>query len=112
MIGKKKQKDVQFYTEVIESSQNLDGSRRSNYDPDELDEEQRERELRKRLNLAFKDFCSKIEKVAAHYEHNVQIDIPFKKSGFEGNPNKEMVGSSMFYNNTRVQVRDLTKQTC
>jgi len=36
LIGKKKQKDVQFFTEVIESSLNLDGGRRSAYDPDEV----------------------------------------------------------------------------
>jgi nucleosome binding factor SPN SPT16 subunit len=91
MIGRKKVKDVQFYTEVIEASLNLEGSRRSAYDPDELDDEQREREMRKRLNLAFKEFCSKVEKVAAHYDYNLQIDVPFKKSGFEGNWAKEMV---------------------
>jgi nucleosome binding factor SPN SPT16 subunit len=91
LIGRKKHKDVQFYTEVIEASLNLEGSRRSAYDPDELDDEQREREMRKRLNLAFKEFCSKVEKVAAHYDFNLQIDVPFKKSGFEGNWNKEMV---------------------
>ena len=39
-LGKKKQKDVQFYTEVIEASENLESSRRSAYDPDELDDEQ------------------------------------------------------------------------
>lgn len=91
LIGKKKQKDVQFYTEVIEASLNLEGTRRSSYDPDELDDEQREREMRKRLNLAFKEFCGKVEKVAAHYEFDLQIDVPFKKSGFEGNWSKEMV---------------------
>lgn len=91
LVNKKKQKDIQFYTEVIETSLNLEGSRRSAYDPDELDDEQREREMKRRLNLAFKDFCSKVEKVAAHYEFNLQIDVPFKKSGFEGNWSKEMV---------------------
>jgi nucleosome binding factor SPN SPT16 subunit len=91
MIGKKKQKDVQFFSEVVDSSMNLDGSKNHSYDPDELDDEQREREMRKRLNLAFKDFCQKVEKVAAHYDINLMIDVPFKKSGFEGNPNKEMV---------------------
>lgn len=91
LIGKKKQKDVQFYTEVIEASLNLEGSKRSAYDPDEIDDEQREREMRRRLNLAFKEFCSKVEKVAAHYDFNLQMDIPFKKSGFEGNWSKEMV---------------------
>jgi nucleosome binding factor SPN SPT16 subunit len=91
MIGKKKQKDVQFYTEVIDASLNLDGPRRSAYDPDELDEEQREREMRKKLNLMFKEFCLKLEKVASHYGHNLSIDVPFRKSGFEGNCHKEMV---------------------
>jgi hypothetical protein len=37
--------------------------------------------MRKRLNLAFKDFCQKVEKVAAHYDINLMIDVPFKKSG-------------------------------
>jgi len=91
IIGKKKQKDVQFYTEVVDSSLSLEGSKRSSYDPDELDEEQREREMRKRLNLAFKDFCQKLEKVAAYYEFQLKMDTPFAKSGFEANVNKEMV---------------------
>lgn len=91
MIGKKKHKDVQFFTEVIDSSLNLEGARRSSYDPDELDEEQREKEMRKRLNIAFKEFCLKVEKVATHYGFTLQIDIPFRKSGFEGNCHKEMV---------------------
>ena len=91
LIGKKKQKDVQFYTDVIDASVNLDGARRSSYDPDELDEEQREKEMKKRLNLLFKEFCIKVEKVAAHYGYQLQVDIPFRKSGFEGNCHKEMV---------------------
>ena len=33
-------------------------------------------------------------------------------SGFNPNPDQKIVGSSMFMNNTRVQVRDMTKQTC
>eukprot|EP00605_Chrysophyceae_sp_TOSAG23-4_P002193 GSChrysophyteH1.ASY1.ANO1.2423.1 assembled CDS len=91
MIGKKKHQDVTFYTEVIDTSVSLDASKRSSYDPDELDEEQREREMRRRLNLAFKDFCMKLEKVASHYSHTLNIDVPFMKSAFEGNPHREMV---------------------
>eukprot|EP00981_Chlorochromonas_danica_P000694 scaffold147_cov164-Ochromonas_danica.AAC.11 len=91
LVNKKKQKDIQFFTEVIEASLNLEGSRRSAYDPDEIDDEQREREMKRRLNMAFKDFCAKVEKVAAHYEFNLQVDVPFRKSGFEGNWSKEMV---------------------
>jgi hypothetical protein len=33
-------------------------------------------------------------------------------SQFNPNPDSKTVGSGMFFNSTRVQVRDLTKQTC
>lgn len=52
MIGKKNHRDVQFFTEVVDASQAVDNSRRSMYDPDEMDDEQRERQLRKKLNHA------------------------------------------------------------
>eukprot|EP01035_Chromulina_nebulosa_P019212 gene19212-25063_t len=91
MIGKKKQKDLQFFTEVIDNSLNLDAARRFSTDVDELDEEQREREMRRRLNLAFKEFSMKLEKVAEYYDHRLTIDVPYKKVGFFGNPNREMV---------------------
>jgi nucleosome binding factor SPN SPT16 subunit len=61
MIGKKKQTDVQFYVEVISQSDALDQVRRNGYDPDELDEEQRERQLRNRMNAEFKAFAQKME---------------------------------------------------
>jgi nucleosome binding factor SPN SPT16 subunit len=91
IIGKKKQQDVQFFTEVIEASINMDGNRRSSYDPDEMEEEQRERETRRRLNSAFKEFAKKVEKVAAHYKFNLEFDIPYSDLGFYGNHSKEMV---------------------
>ena len=91
MIGKKKQKDVQFFTEVVDSSLSLEGAKRSSYDPDELDDEQKERELRRRLNLAFKEFCQKLEKVASHYDFALNVDVPFRKSGFSANVSREMV---------------------
>ena len=49
MVGKKKTQDVQFYTEVMDSVQTLDGGRRSMYDPDEVEEEQRERAMRNKV---------------------------------------------------------------
>ena len=49
MVGKKKTEDVQFYTEVGEAVQTLDGGRRSMYDPDEIEEEQRERDVRNKV---------------------------------------------------------------
>jgi predicted aspartyl protease len=91
MIGKKRQKDVQFFTEVVDASQTVDAGRRSMYDPDEMDDEQRERQLRKRLNQAFKDFCKKVDAVAKKNNYEVEFDIPYRDLGFTGNPHKEMV---------------------
>jgi nucleosome binding factor SPN SPT16 subunit len=82
MIGKKKTKDVQFYVEVMESSYALDAARRSGYDPDELEEEQRERQLRKRMNAEFQNFAKKIEDQAGKLE----FDIPYRELGFYGVP--------------------------
>jgi nucleosome binding factor SPN SPT16 subunit len=48
-------------------------------------------QTRRRLNNAFKDFCKKVEKVAKHYDHVVDFDIPYNELGFYGNCNKEMV---------------------
>ena len=91
MIGKKKQQDIQFFTEVVDASQAVDAGKRSMYDPDEMDDEQRERQLRKRLNEAFKDFCRKVESVARKNGYSLEFDIPYRDLGFNGNPHKEMV---------------------
>lgn len=61
------------------------------YDPDEMDDEQRERQLRKRLNQAFKDFCKKVDAVAKKNGYELEFDIPYRDLGFTGNPHKEMV---------------------
>lgn len=42
-------------------------------------------------------------------------ELLFQTNSFESfdpNPDAKVVGSGMFFNNTRVQVRDMTKQTC
>ena len=82
MMGKKKTKDVQFYVEVMEASYSLDNYRRSGYDPDELEEEQRERALRNRMNQEFKNFVAKIEDQAK----TLEFDIPYRELGFYGVP--------------------------
>ena len=91
MVGKKKHMDVQFFTEVVDASQAVDNGRRSMYDPDEMDDEQRERTLRKRLNSAFRDFCKKVDAVAKKNNYELEFDIPYRDLGFTGNPHKEMV---------------------
>ena len=60
LIKKKKVVDIQFYTEVIDVSQAVDVSRRSAYDPDEYEEENRENKMRQQLNRLFKKFVDKV----------------------------------------------------
>lgn len=91
MVGKKRQRDIQYFTEVIDASLVVDAGRRSMYDPDEMDDEQRERQLRKRLNQAFKDFCGKVENVARKNGYNVEFEVPYRDLGFQGTPSREMV---------------------
>lgn len=83
MIGKKKFRDVQFYTEVVEASMQLE-NRSSAFDPDEVDDEQRERQLRKKLNVAFKEFARKVESTAKRFDHELEFDIPYRDLGFNG----------------------------
>jgi nucleosome binding factor SPN SPT16 subunit len=49
-VGKKKAKDLQFFVNVIDAVESLEQNRRSMYDPDEIEEEQRERDRRKKTN--------------------------------------------------------------
>lgn len=60
IFAKKRQLDVQFYTEVGEMTTDL-GKINHLRDRDELMGEQLERQLRKKLNGAFKSFVDKVE---------------------------------------------------
>ncbi|CAM9336105.1 unnamed protein product [Discosporangium mesarthrocarpum] len=91
MVGKRAHKEIQVSTEAMDSTVNLDGAKKSHFDPDELVEEQRERQLRKRLDVAFKDFAAKVTKVAKANNEHLEFDIPFDQLGFMGTPHKEMV---------------------
>jgi len=87
MVGKKKQLDVQFYTEVGEITTDL-GKHQHMHDRDDLAAEQAERELRHKLKNAFKSFCEKVESAT---KGAVDFDQPFKKLGFMGVPFRETV---------------------
>lgn len=93
MVGKKKFKDIQFFTEVVEASQALDGRLRSDYDQDESHAEEREHKLRIELNKAFKKFVERVEEVASSDPTNrgfSSFDVPQREIGFTGAPFKEM----------------------
>jgi len=87
MFGKKKQTDVQFYTEVGEITTDL-GKHQHMHDRDDLAAEQAERELRHKLKQGFKGFCEKVEAVT---KGEVEFDSPFKDLGFQGVPHRETV---------------------
>ena len=87
MFGKKKQVDVQFYTEVGEITTDL-GKHQHMHDRDDLAAEQAERELRHKLKSAFKSFCEKVENVT---KNSVDFDQPFRKLGYHGVPYRETV---------------------
>lgn len=60
LFGKKKQLDVQFYTEVGEITTDL-GKHQHMHDRDDLAAEQAERELRHKLKQAFKGFADRYQ---------------------------------------------------
>lgn len=86
MIGNKKTKDVQFYSEVGLAADDLNMRRRNLQDIDEMEQESQERQLRARLNNEFKRFSDEVEKLA-----NVEFDIPYRGLGFYGVPVKTNV---------------------
>merc|ERR1719277_1786159 len=85
MFGKKKQSDVQFYTEVGEITTDL-GKHQHMHDRDDLAAEQAERELRQKLKHAFKGFCEKVESATKGV---LEFDSPFRDLGFNGVPHRE-----------------------
>lgn len=93
MVGKKKTKDVQFYMEIMEAVQNLDGGRRNMYDPDEIEEEQRDREREKRIHKEFSGFCRKVQDIWEKDFPNLDLefDSPYHDLAFDGVPFKSTV---------------------
>ncbi|KAM0931040.1 hypothetical protein ACQ4PT_000547 [Festuca glaucescens] len=91
MVGNKKTKDVQFYVEVMDVVQTVGGSRRSALDPDEIEEEQRERDRKNRINMEFQNY---VNKVNDHWSQpqfkglDLEFDIPLRELGFHGVPYK------------------------
>lgn len=87
MYGKKKNLDIQFYTEVGEVITDL-GKHNRGGDRDDMIAEQSEKEMRRKLNMAFKSF---IEKVEVLTNHKVSFEKPFRDLGFNGTPFRSMV---------------------
>eukprot|EP00922_Rhytidocystis_sp_ex-Travisia-forbesii_P045610 GHVS01068054.1.p1 GENE.GHVS01068054.1~~GHVS01068054.1.p1 ORF type:complete len:908 (+),score=157.09 GHVS01068054.1:521-3244(+) len=83
MVGKKKTQDVQFYCEAGSQTDDLDVRRKNYGDPDEMQEEIRDREIRRRLNNAFKGFVQQVEEMSG-----MEFDVPYRELMFFGVPLK------------------------
>lgn len=95
VIGKRKTTDVQFVQETMEASSRLDSRRRNYGDADEIEEEQREKIARKKINRTFFKFCKDVEEFAkkndAEGEDVIKFDFPSRELGFYGVPFKSNV---------------------
>jgi len=88
MVGKKKTHDIQVFREAGVQADDLDKRRAGGYrDPDEIEEEQRERELRRRINKEFKIFIEQ----AIEPKYGRKAEEMFDALAFQGNPNRSMV---------------------
>ncbi|KAH9563540.1 hypothetical protein CY35_05G130800 [Sphagnum magellanicum] len=66
MIGTKKMHNAQFYVEVMEVVQSLGGNRRSMMYPDEIEEEQQERDRHNEINKEFRVFVKRMTELWDH----------------------------------------------
>ncbi|KAK6915716.1 FACT complex subunit Spt16, N-terminal lobe domain [Dillenia turbinata] len=91
MVGNRKTKDVQFYVEVMDVVQTLGGGRRSAYDPDEIEEEQRERDRKNKINMDFQNFVNRVNDLWGQPQFKglvLEFDQPLRELGFHGVPYK------------------------
>ncbi|XP_062081762.1 FACT complex subunit SPT16-like [Humulus lupulus] len=91
MVGNKKTKDVQFYVEVMDVVQTLGGGKRSAYDPDEIEEEQRERARKNKTNMDLQNFVNRVNDLWGQPQlktFDLEFDQPLRELGFHGVPHK------------------------
>lgn len=91
MVGNKKTKDVQFFVEVMDVVQTLGGGKRSAYDPDEIEEEQRERDRKNKINMDFQNFVNRVNDLWGQPQFkglDLEFDQPLRELGFHGVPHK------------------------
>jgi len=92
-IGNKPVNDVQFFKEsgVAAEDINMRGGRQRFNDMDELEQEERERIQKKRLNSKFLNYAKFIERQAEDNKTPVEIDIPEDHLAFFGCAQKSVV---------------------
>ena len=88
LLGKKKTWDVQFYTEAGIQTEDLDFKKRNYNDLDEIEQEEREKAERKKLNKEFEMFAKAVEAIA---KETIVFEQPYRQLGFYGTPNRSQV---------------------
>ena len=93
VINNKKVMDVQFYKESVISADDIDmrGGRRRQNDLDELEDEERERQAKRKLTQKFLRFSQAIQDRSDRCPTPVEIDIPVDEFAFFGCPIKSQV---------------------
>jgi len=93
LIGNKKVSDVQFFKEsgVAAEDINVRGGRHRMNDIDELEQEERERAHKKRLNAKFLQFSRLLESAAEKASVPLEVDIPIEEASFYGCATKSVV---------------------
>jgi nucleosome binding factor SPN SPT16 subunit len=98
IINGKKVNDVQFFKESGVAADDLDNkaARKRMTDMDELEQEERERQARIKLNNRFANFVRLIEQQSESQQSrrwgsSIEFDIPFEDLGFYGCPHKSVV---------------------
>ena len=117
MIGKQSTKDIQFFVEWMEDGESLiDNKRKNAYDRDELEDENRQKQMRFRLDSEFKRFCDKTQDLLPPEdpaqpdgEKIWEWDIPYSELEFQGNPKSSMVE---LYPTVNCIVHLATKPVC
>jgi len=97
LVGTKKVQDVQFFKEAGVAADDLDNkaSRKRLTDMDELEQEERERQQKTKLNNRFANFVKLIEQQSERQSqksaHKIEFDIPIDGLDFFGCPHKSVV---------------------
>jgi len=87
-LGKKKSHDIQFYTEAGVQTEDLDFKRRNLSEYEEMEQEEREKAQRRRLNKEFELFTKAVE---AQARNKIAFETPYRELGFYGTPNRSQV---------------------
>ncbi|KAK2960610.1 putative FACT complex subunit spt16 [Blattamonas nauphoetae] len=95
MIGKTKTRDVQFYSEVVESARHVDSRSGRGFEGDDQEEERRELEHKRRVNKDFIKFSQLMVKhtstLSTDGSQQINFDTPYRHLGFMAAPNTDML---------------------